>query len=411
MTVSNEQLNKNSIFKTILIIVISFISLPLIILTIMYFSNEDFKDNANKVLSVLPGKAGVYFQSVPTKMEREDIKKDIAKHYITLDENRILDKLLIVKGENEQLYSDLVVLMSKENPNKMKKVKEQLKVLKIKEDPINRILDEIDKESEEKINSLQKYYTSLKLSQAIDEIERTYASNEISIDELVRLFQNLKAEQVAKYAFYLNDDIVKQIEYKLPKDVLRGIEKKKQELKNNQKKLLDLSLEYENKKIEETLTELGNTNQYNMEQLAVIFKGLSINKSARVLSKINDKDFMLTLFDEINHLQYLQKEEPSVSPSIMKGITVYKEYDNKINELSVIYDKTTVEELAKMLEIMLKRNETYQKHDLTEKEQITFTEEELVIDVLKKLKPTKVAEILEMMSENTRITLSKKLLK
>lgn len=411
MTVSNEQLNKNSIFKTILIIVISFISLPLIILTIMYFSNEDFKDNANKVLSVLPGKAGVYFQSVPTKMEREDIKKDIAKHYITLDENRILDKLLIVKGENEQLYNDLVVLMSKENPNKMKKVKEQLKVLKIKEDPINRILDEIDKESEEKINSLQKYYTSLKLSQAIDEIERTYASNEISIDELVRLFQNLKAEQAAKYAFYLNDDIVKQIEYKLPKDVLRGIEKKKQELKNNQKKLLDLSLEYENKKIEETLMELGNTNQYNMEQLAVIFKGLSINKSARVLSKINDKDFMLTLFDEINHLQYLQKEEPSVSPSIMKGITVYKEYDNKINELSVIYDKTTVEELAKMLEIMLKRNETYQKHDLTEKEQITFTEEELVIDVLKKLKPTKVAEILEMMSENTRITLSKKLLK
>jgi len=411
MTVSNEQLNKNSIFKTILIIVISFISLPLIILTIMYFSNEDFKDNANKVLSVLPGKAGVYFQSVPTKMEREDIKKDIAKHYITLDENRILDKLLIVKGENEQLYSDLVVLMSKENPNKMKKVKEQLKVLKIKEDPINRILDEIDKESEEKINSLQKYYTSLKLSQAIDEIERTYASNEISIDELVRLFQNLKAEQAAKYAFYLNDDIVKQIEYKLPKDVLRGIEKKKQELKNNQKKLLDLSLEYENKKNEETLMELGNTNQYSMEQLAVIFKGLSINKSARVLSKINDKDFMLTLFDEINHLQYLQKEEPSVSPSIMKGITVYKEYDNKINELSVIYDKTTVEELAKMLEIMLKRNETYQKHDLTEKEQITFTEEELVIDVLKKLKPTKVAEILEMMSENTRITLSKKLLK
>lgn len=411
MTVSNEQLNKNSIFKTILIIVISFISLPLIILTIMYFSNEDFKDNANKVLSVLPGKAGVYFQSVPTKMEREDIKKDIAKHYITLDENRILDKLLIVKGENEQLYSDLVVLMSKENPNKMKKVKEQLKVLKIKEDPINRILDEIDKESEEKINSLQKYYTSLKLSQAIDEIERTYASNEISIDELVRLFQNLKAEQAAKYAFYLNDDIVKQIEYKLPKDVLRGIEKKKQELKNNQKKLLDLSLEYENKKNEETLMELGNTNQYSMEQLAVIFKGLSINKSARVLSKINDKDFMLTLFDEINHLQYLQKEEPSVSPLIMKGITVYKEYDNKINELSVIYDKTTVEELAKMLEIMLKRNETYQKHDLTEKEQITFTEEELVIDVLKKLKPTKVAEILEMMSENTRITLSKKLLK
>jgi len=130
--------------------------LPLLTMSIMYFSNENFKDNANKVLSALPGNLGNHFQSVPTKDEREKLKKDIAKHYVGLDPNRIVDKLLIVKGEDTQLFNDLIILMSRENPNKMKNVKEDLRLLNLKNDPINRILSEIDKDSEEKINRVNK---------------------------------------------------------------------------------------------------------------------------------------------------------------------------------------------------------------------------------------------------------------
>ncbi len=411
MTVANEELNKKSFFKTISIIVMSFIALPLITVSIMYFTNEDFKDTANKILSVLPGNVGNYFQSVPTKDEREELKKNIAKYYVGLDQDRIVDKLLIIKGEDEELFNDLVVLMSRENSTKMKRVKEDLRLLNLKNDPINRILGEIDKDSEEKITSLQKYYTSLTLSKGIDEIERTYANNEISVDELVLLFQNLNPDQSAKYLFYLDPELGRQIEYKLPSDVLRNIEKKIQEIEANQKKLVDLASEYENKFLDETIKELGNTNTYNMEQLAFIFKELSLNKSSRILSKINDNDFMLTLFQEINHAQELQNQEPSISPAIMKGITIYKEYDNKISELSAVYDKTSIAELAKMLQTMINRNETYQKHALTDNEDIIFTEEQLVVDVLNNLKPTKVASILEVMDEKTRIVLSKKLLK
>ena len=411
MTVANQELNKKSFFKTISIIVMSFIALPLITVSIMYFTNEDFKDTANKILSVLPGNVGNYFQSVPTKDEREELKKNIAKYYVGLDQDRIVDKLLIIKGEDEELFNDLVVLMSRENSTKMKRVKEDLRLLNLKNDPINRILGEIDKDSEEKITSLQKYYTSLTLSKGIDEIERTYANNEISVDELVLLFQNLNPDQSAKYLFYLDPELVRQIEYKLPSDVLRNIEKKIQEIEANQKKLVDLASEYENKFLDETIKELGNTNTYNMEQLAFIFKELSLNKSSRILSKINDNDFMLTLFQEINHAQELQNQEPSISPAIMKGITIYKEYDNKISELSAVYDKTSIAELAKMLQTMINRNETYQKHALTDNENIIFTEEQLVVDVLNNLKPTKVASILEVMDEKTRIVLSKKLLK
>ncbi len=410
MAINREEFKEKSFIKTLSIMLISFIALPLIIMGIMYFGNENFKDNANKILSGLPGSIGSYFQSIPTKNEREQLKKNIAKHYVDLDQSRIVDKLLIVKGEDEELFKDLLILMSKENPNKMKKVKEDLRLLNLKNDPINRILSEIDKDSEEKINSLQKYYTSLTLSKGVQEIERTYASNEISVDELVNLFQNLKPDQASKYLFYLDVELGRQIKYKLPSSSLRNIEKKLQELETKQQKLFGLALAYENKSLDEAIAELGNLKTYSIEELAFIFKELTIVKSSRILSKVDDNDFMLTLFDEINQLQELLKETPNISPAIIKGVGIYKDYDKKIMELASVYEKTSTDELAKMLETMLNKNEVYQKYSLNDTEDIVFNEAQLVIDVLNKLKANKVAEVIQRMSEKNRVLLSKKLL-
>lgn len=411
MAISKEEFKDKSFIKTLSIVLISFISLPLIIMVMMYFSNEGFKDNANKILSGLPGNAGGYFQSIPTKVEREELKKNIAKHYINLDEGRIVDKLLIVKGEDEQLFNDLIVLMSRENSSKMKKVKEKLRVSQFKNDPLNRILTEIDKDSEEKVNEMQKYYTSLSLSQGIKEIERTYASNEITIDQLTSLFEKLKPDQASKYLFYLDVELERQIKFKLSKETLRNIEKKLEELEKKQEKALELAAIYENKPIEEAVAELGNFNKYNVEELAIIFKNLTLNKSSKILSKIDDNDFMSTLFNEMNHLEELQKDRLNTSSILTKGITIYKDHNAKINELANIYQKTNIDELTNMVEIMLKRNEVYQKHTLNDFEEIIFTEEQLVIDVLNRLKTNTVAEILKNLNEKDRITLSKKLLK
>jgi len=410
MTAVKEELDKGSFTKTLSIILISLIALPVITMGIMYFSNQSFKDNANKILSTLPGNLGSYFQNIPTKDEREQLKKNIAKYYVSLDQNRIVDKLLIVKGEDQQLYNDLIILMSKQNPKKMKSVKEDLRLLNLKNDPINRILSEIDKDSQEKISALQKYYTSLTLANGINEIERTYANNEISIDELVSLFENLKPDQASKYLAYLDLEIGRQITYRLPSEQLRNIEKQLQKLEVNQQKIFDLALEYENKVLYEAIEELGNSKTYNMEELAFIFKELSLDKSSRILSNVNDNDFMLTLFGEINHLQELKNEVPSISPTIVKGIGIYKDYDKKTSELASIYERSSIDELAKILETMLNRNEVFQRHTLDDSEEIIFNEEKLVVDVLNKLKPNKVAKILEKMDESSRITLSKKIL-
>ena len=53
---------------------------------------------------------------------------------------------------------------------------------------------------------------------------------------------------------------------------MRNIEKKLEKLKNNQARLLELASIYENKATEEAVSELGNFDRYNAEQLAFIFK-------------------------------------------------------------------------------------------------------------------------------------------
>lgn len=411
-----EEYKDRSFIKTLSIVLISFISLPLIIMMAMYFTNETFQDNANNILSGLPGKTGTYFQLLPTKKEKEKTKDDIAKYYINFDEDRIVDKLLIVKREDDELFKYLLDSMGKEDPIKMKKVNEKLKTLKFNEkDPIKRILNEMNINNEEKINNLQKYYTSLDLPKSIYEIERTYASNEITTDELVDLFEKLKPDQAAKYLFYLDMDLKRKIEFRLPKEALREIEKKSEELLNQQEKTLELVSIYENKAVEDAVAELGDFTKYNSEELAIIFKGLTLNKSSRILSKIDyedddNKEFISNLFTEINYLEALQKNKLDTSSTIMKGVAIYKDYDEKIKELATIYQKTNIEDLTKMIETMLRRNQVYERHTLNEFEDIIFTEEQLVIDVLNKLKTNTVAEILENLKESDRILLSKKLL-
>src|SRR5690606_2772924 len=130
-------------------------------------------------------------------------------------------------------------------------------------------------------------------------------------------------DEAAKYLFYLDVELERQVKFKLSKEALRNIEKKLEELENNQIKTLELASIYENKSTEEAVTELGNLNKYNIEQLALIFKNLTLNKSSKILSKVDDNNFMLTLLDEINHLEELQKDKLNTSSIIMKGVTIY----------------------------------------------------------------------------------------
>ncbi|MEW9124919.1 MAG: hypothetical protein AB2421_19560, partial [Thermotaleaceae bacterium] len=57
--------------KIILIILLVFTMIPAAILAVMYFTNENFRYITNNYFSTSPGFVGSYFQSFPTREERD----------------------------------------------------------------------------------------------------------------------------------------------------------------------------------------------------------------------------------------------------------------------------------------------------------------------------------------------------
>lgn len=407
MTTSLQEKEKSGFLKGIIIVVIAFLFIPLMTVTIMYVSNENFRHTTNNFLTILPGGAGGYFRRLPTKEEKENLKIQIAKHYITLEEDRLVDKLLIIKGEDSNLYDDLLILLSKENPMKMRNVKENLRNIQLQSNPLSRILEEIDQEKAVKVEEYANYYSSLKITDAILEIERTFKSGELRSEELPLIFESLSTDLSANYLIHLDNSISERALYGLREGKRREIEKKMQELNSRQNELIRLASIYEKDSLEEKIEDLGTINKFRPQDLAVIYKHMSIETGGQILATIEDNEFITNLYNQINTLESLNKETKELSANLAEMVEIYRNYDIKVKELVGIYEKMSLQELADIIEEMAKNNRNYQRY-LVGAEEIIFTEEQLVLDVISKLKPNKSAQLLELLKTQRSVDLSKK---
>lgn len=407
MTTSLQETEKRSNLKGIIIVIIAFLFIPLMTVTIMYVGNENFRYTANNFLTILPGNAGGYFRRLPTKEEKENIKVQIAKYYIALEEDRLVDKLLIIKGEDNNLYDDLLILLSKENPMKMRSVKESLRNTQLQSNALSRILEEIDQEKATKINEYTDYYASLKVTDAVLEIERTYKSGELKSEELPLIFESLSTDASANLLIHLDDSISERALYGLKEMKRREIEKKIQEIHSRQDELIKLASIYEKESLEEKTDDLGTINRFRPQDLAVIYKNMSIKSGGQILATVNDDDFITNLYDQINTFEMLNKETKQLSSQLAEAIEIFKNYDVKVKELVGIYERMTLLELTNIVEEMAKNNRNYQRYSIGD-EEIIFTEEQLVLDVISQLKPKKAAELLELLKTQRSVDLSKK---
>ncbi|AOY77317.1 hypothetical protein [Clostridium formicaceticum] len=407
MTDSLQESEKKRRIKPIFIIVIAFLLIPIMTIIMLYFTSENLRYTMNDYLSLLPSNIGSYFKGMPTKEEKENLKQQIAKHYISLEEDRLVDKLLIVKGEDKDLYDELLLLLNRENPMKMRSVREHLRKAQLTPNLLQRILDDIDEEKTEKVNELARYYTSLKITDAIGEIERTYRSGELDREEIVSILENISVDQSARFLLYLDPALTEAIRYQLRETARRNIEKKIQETQNKEKELEALASIYEKKSLEEQVFDLGNDNKFRAQDLAVIFKNMKIETGGRILASVEEQAFATELYDQINTLEVLNKRETNLPVHLAEAVEIHKNYQTKVGELVEIYQRMSVEELTNVVEEMMRSNRIYSRHSVGD-EEIVFTEEQLVVDVLNHLKPNKVAQLLEKLETERSIDLSQK---
>jgi len=407
---TNESERELGIGKILFIIFSVFVITPLIILSIIYYTNDDFKMSANKYLADLPGPAGDYFKAYPTKKEIDSQKIDIAKYLVEIDNNRATDKLILIKNEDEVLYNEIIKIMLKLKPNKTKSIVEDIRKNLIKKDILARTVEQIDEEKKKETLDKAKYYESLSMITAINEIESLLNQEEITYSKLASYFENMQNERSAYLLKYLDDGIREKIIDNFDYD------EKKREMKvllntinDNELKLKNLAEIYSTENPEKLVNIIGNTETYNIDDLALIYRSLGVTEAARILSKLDDESFVHDLVNAIKEKEILINDNDLITEDILKAYKIYRDFDNNVTELTSTYEKLGDEQIAELIKGMIGNSISSKKYLLDNGEVISISDEDLALSILKKFNKRKLASVLDNFDTNLASEVTKKL--
>ncbi|SHJ91735.1 MotE family protein [Paramaledivibacter caminithermalis] len=411
MTDKVKQTEKGiGIGKILLVVFMVFIITPLLIVGIIYYTNDSFKMEANKILVNLPGPVGEYFKTYPTKNELDTQKISVAKYLVGIDNNRAIDKLILIKNEDEVLYNEIIKLMIKLDANKTKAIMDQIRKNLVKKDILLRTVEQIDIEKEKEIMDKAKYFESLSYITAIKEIEASINNNEIGYTELGKIFENMKKENAAFLLRYMDKNISRKIIDKFSFDEKkRDIKVLLSTMEDRELKLRYAAEIYSTESPEKLVSIIGNTQTYKVDELAFIYKNIGIIKGAQVLARLNDDDFVHELVNEIKEKEILLNRKDFITEDILKAYKIYRDFDKNVDELTSIYEKMGDEQIAMLIKRMIRNTSSSKKYSLSNGETISISDEDLALTILDKFSERKLASVLSNLDNNLASDITKKL--
>jgi hypothetical protein len=405
----SDKAGKSSSYKMIVVIVLVVLMIPVVTVGILYAGSENFRQTTQRVMAVVPGPIGNYFSSLATPDEQTALKHEIARHYITLDEDRIVDKLLMIRAEDEKLYNELLILLNRENPRKMSGIADRLQLSLINDDTLQRILEEVNQDRLAKNTALSAYLNTLSKPDAIAEIERMFSTGEIKTNEMGLLFQQFSPGQAAFYLRYLNSHLALQLRNQLQGSAMLEIDKQITAQLTYEKNMLNQAGQYENKGITELVPLLTTEEHHSINDLALIFHHMNLTLGGKILSRAEDPEILQRLYKEMMILEGLPEYRQGKTIQLTESVRINRDYLHKVNELVNVYQRMNLEELAPLVERMMVSNTIVRQHIFSPEEQIVITEEQLVLDVLSRMKPTLISDLLSQLSTPRAVLLSQKL--
>lgn len=394
METTNVQKNKknNKTFKIISILLICLIAVPLAIVSIIYNSNKSFKNNVNSLLTKMPGVVGEYFKNYPTETERNEKISYLSSHFMNLDSNIAADKLYIIKKDDEKLYVDIIRGMNSISVSKTEDIVVKVRNMELRKDLLFSIYDEAQKEENERFLSEVARFEKQDILTSLLETEKRFADR-----EFLKIIGEVKEEKLGEVLYYIDPDIRNYIldTFKEGKKTL--IEGIIYEKTNEVNTLVDIAKVYETKPIDVAINAIGNTDNYSQYKLGVIYKNLSILKSAELLSNIKDEEFIEGLFASIMREEELTKSDTNITGDISKAMEFLNEYGNKIEDLVAIYEKMSPEKVAKIVEKMMQNTNTITSFELSADEVYELSDSIIIVDVLSKMKNQTLSKVLDFM--------------
>ncbi len=401
-TNTNETEKRGFSSKILVILLIVLLLIPVGIITILYNNNQTFKISVNEFLTKMPGPVGNYFANIPTEMERTEKIHYLSDYYLELDPNTAAEKIYIVKKDDEKLYVDLIKSMNSISITKTEEIVNRIRNMELRKDLLFSVYEEVLKEEDEKLLSEVSRIENQDISLSIGEIENNYSNR-----EFLKILGEVNVNTLGEILYYVDPDLRDYVLSSFShnkRNAIKGIINRKT---NEIVDLEEIAKVYETKSVENAIEILGNTNTYSLDQLAIIYSNLSILKSAKILSNINDEAFVQDLFSRIIRYEGLTNSEISITQNISRGIEFFNEYNVKINELVMIYDKMSPEKVAKIVENMIGNTNAITSIELEAENILELSDRDIIVDVLSKLRKQNQSKILDLMEAETASQLTR----
>ncbi|MTI57298.1 hypothetical protein [Geosporobacter ferrireducens] len=399
-----------NIGKIIVIVLVVFTMIPATILGIMYFTNENFKYIANNYLSQSPGFIGTYFQSFPTREEKEARKKLVANYLLNTDVSRASDKLTIIKQEDEALYNDLIRIMGQINSKQTEKVLELLRDNSLKKDILTLTLEQIEADNKNTLVDKAKFYETLTLANLIKEIEQNLMNEFVSFREIGLIMEQMKDATTIKVLKHLDEDVTTRILSNFESKEKQGkIQQNLHQLKDKELSLMNAAQIYNGEKIEILAKELGDEKKYKLDELIVIFRNMDLLQTAKTFNRMEDAQFQSKLLSKMKEAEILEPDQGLKTDDVLLAMRLFRQHDERVNDLIKVYGKMTAQQIADLIENLYKGNGNIIKETFSNKESITITDKDLALGLLRSLKEKTQAEVIAALESKLGSEISKQL--
>lgn len=401
--------SKGKTILGIIILLVIIILLPIIIFGSIYFLNESFQLEANRILKDAPGAVGDYFESLPTELEKQrDIKK-IADYYLSIDKNSAVDKLEKIKAQDEELYDNIIKYMVRDNPNRTKDVLDVIRRNELNEDLITSTINEINEEINDSYSDDANELLKLSLPLAKEKMEEIIKSSLNGHILLAEILKNLNDNNIASLINILDDQDFNGVLDSFSKAQQASIKKIISNQKTNENNLNNIIEVYKSKSAETLVEIINQDSNYTFDELVYIYENLGPKLAGQVLSMINEEQFTIRLTNRIKENQILQKGSDELTKDILKSLKLFSEFDDNINELTQMYNTMGSQKVSNILEGMMRSSRLPEIYQFDNGETLELSDEDVAIEVLMNFSNDKKSEVINLMTDAMASQVSRKL--
>ncbi len=400
---------KSSGLKTALIVMVIMLIVPVAALGAIYFLNDQFKVEANKYLSQMPGAVGKYFASYPTEQETSDQVLTIANYLLEIDVTRAVDKLALIEAEEKNTYDEIIRSMLRIDPNQTEVILEEIRKQGLKSNVLLTTMEQIESEQKTDFEEKATYIDGLTLVAALDEIKSVLDENVNGHEQMADTLEFSTDEKTASYLEHLSMEdkelVLKEFSQEKVnaiKTIISTKEKRKNELVNTAQ---ILSLEDP----QDLALKIGNEDNYKIDELNVIFSTLGPIKTGEILAHVNNDEFVFQLINHMKDEQILTTGEDKLTQDILKSLKVYADFDDNINELNNIYAKLDDAKISEIIKRYFRNAGSYRSYPLESGGEIQISDEDIALAVLDNMPQKKVASVLSFLDNTLSSEISKKL--